>query len=262
MNLRVAGAQINVVDNNVNKNLQTIKKAIDFAADEKADILLTPEGSLSGYEYKSGFNFTEIREALQEIVERTSSRKLGLALGTIFQEDDGLNYNQLRFYDRDGNFLGFHSKILNCSPMDTEPQGELKFCATKPLEVFRFSGIIIGGLLCNDMWANPMCTPAPDPHLSQQLARMGAKVIFHAVNGSRDLSEISQVVARNFHESNQRLRAMAGKAWVVAVDNAYPSDMPNSCTGGVISPEGEWFVKLPVQGEQFFVADLEINSIV
>ena len=29
----------------------------------------------------------------------------------------------------------------------------------------------------------------PDPHLTQQLARMGARVVFHAVNGGRDGGE-------------------------------------------------------------------------
>jgi len=46
--LRVAGAQL-PVRNDVQKNLEAINRAIEFAAREKADVLLTPEGSLSGY---------------------------------------------------------------------------------------------------------------------------------------------------------------------------------------------------------------------
>jgi len=46
--LRVAGAQL-PVRNDVQKNLEAITRAIEFAAREKADVFVTPEGSLSGY---------------------------------------------------------------------------------------------------------------------------------------------------------------------------------------------------------------------
>ena len=44
--IRVAGAQIPVV-NNVVKNVETLTRAIDYAARQEADVLVTPEGSLS-----------------------------------------------------------------------------------------------------------------------------------------------------------------------------------------------------------------------
>ncbi|MBE0699609.1 MAG: hypothetical protein IH586_22010, partial [Anaerolineaceae bacterium] len=46
--LRVAGAQIPVTED-ITKNIAALLRAIDFARDVNADILLTPEGSLSGY---------------------------------------------------------------------------------------------------------------------------------------------------------------------------------------------------------------------
>ena len=46
--LRVAGAQV-PVHSDIESNVKTITRAINFAALQKADILLTPEGSLSGY---------------------------------------------------------------------------------------------------------------------------------------------------------------------------------------------------------------------
>ncbi len=59
--LRIAGAQIPVTEN-VSANLATISRAIDFALSNKADILLTPEGSLSGY--FSEFDATAVSQAL------------------------------------------------------------------------------------------------------------------------------------------------------------------------------------------------------
>ncbi|MCK4750678.1 MAG: hypothetical protein KAT15_26650, partial [Bacteroidales bacterium] len=46
-NLKVAGAKLAVSDD-ISTNVASIRKAIDYARREGADILLTPEGSLSG----------------------------------------------------------------------------------------------------------------------------------------------------------------------------------------------------------------------
>ncbi|SFS73858.1 carbon-nitrogen hydrolase family protein [Paenibacillus sp. BC26] len=248
--MRIAGAQICVNDTSVEANVEAITRGIAYAAEEKADILLTPEGSLSGYHNR--FDRTEVREALADVVALAKEAGIGLALGTCFEEEDGHCYNQLRFYDKSGRFLGFHSKTLTCGTLTEPPVGEINDFTVKPLEVFRFNGETIGGLICNDMWANPQCSPLPDTHLSQQLSTMGAKVIFHAVNGGRDESDFSQRVVRQFHESNLQMRAKAGGVWIVTVDNAFPVEQGNACSGGVIGPDGQWMVKAPDRGEQYF----------
>jgi predicted amidohydrolase len=253
MNLRIAGAQIPVTKD-VEKNLATISAALDFAINEGADILLTPEGSLSGY--INDFDQTAVENALDTIITKAKG-KLGLALGTCFFEKDGKCYDQIRFYDKKGRFLGFHSKILLCSTLTVPLKGEIKNYGVRPLKTFNFEGNIVGGLICNDMWANPNFTYMPDTHLSQKLARKGAKIIFHAVNGGRD-PYFSQDLKRNFHESNLRMRARAGNLWIATVDNCEPQDIMCSSPGGIISPEGVWVVQLPPQGEHCFVHTINI----
>jgi len=254
MKLRVACAQIPVTKN-IKFNFEAINRAIDFAIDEKADILLTPEGSLSGYTHE--FCQEETDDFLKIILSKVKG-KLGLALGTCYIEEDGCCYNQIRFYDKDGHFLGFHSKTLLCSTVTKPPEGEIQHYAVKPLRIFTFEKVKIGGLICNDMWANPTCTYMPDSHLSQKLARMGVKIIFHAVNGGRDASEFSQVVTRNYHESNLRMRAKAAGVWIVTVDNCVPEDIPCSSPGGIINPNGDWVAQLPPKGEHFLAHTISI----
>ena len=255
MNLRVSAAQL-PVSTDISQNVTTLCRAIEQAAQARADILLTPEGSLSGYTHE--FDDDLLRAGLQEVTSLARTRKVGLALGTCFKESDGLVYNQIRFYAADGAYLGFHSKILRCKNMlDQQNEGEIDHFAAAELKVLSFNGIQVGGLICNDLWANPAWTPMPDLHLTRQLAGMGVRIIFHAVNGGRDGSPWSQVTWQ-YHEANLRLRANAGRLWIVTVDNCNPLSVPCSAPSGVIDPQGNWVCRAGAQGEQFFVYDIEL----
>ena len=255
MQMRVAGIQM-AVSNQVEQNVATICAAIQRASAANADFLLTPEGALSGY--TPDFDPVQVVAGLGEVTTLAREKHVGLALGTCFTESDGLTYNQLRFYAPDGAFLGFHSKILRCGSMTDPSEGEINHYATTALRAFAYEGILIGGLICNDLWANPACTPMPDPHLSQQLAQKGARVIFHAVNGGRDGSAWAKEVVWPYHEANLRMRAAAGKVWIVTVDNSHPTSLPCSAPGGVFDPQGQWVCRTADQGEQFFVHSIEL----
>ena len=256
MKLKVSVAQL-PVSVEIPQNTAFICRAIEQAAQAKADILLTPEGSLSGYTHE--FDEKLLHQGLEEVTGLARQVKVGLALGTCFRESDRQVYNQIRFYTPDGEYLGFHSKVLRCKDMLKQEQaGEVDHFAAGELKVFNFKGIQIGGLVCNDLWANPACTPMPDPHLTRQLREMGARIIFHAVNGGRDGGPWSEVNWQ-YHEANLRLRARADSLWIVTVDNSLPLSLPCSAPSGVIDPQGNWTYRLPDQGEQFGTFDIELH---
>ena len=255
--LRVATAQIPVT-RDIAANVETISRAIDQAVAEKADVLLTPEGSLSGY--TPDFDREQALKGLKQIVEKASQHGLALALGTCFVEpEDNRCYNQIRFYNAKGKFLGYHSKTLLCGSMTDPPKGEIEHYAVSPLKTYTLNGITIGGLICNDMWGNPGCTPMPVTHLSQQLSAKGARIIFHAINGGRDGGDWSEQVYWPFHETNMRIRASSGKVWVVSADNCHPMDIPCSAPTGVLQPNGQWAVKAPKKGEHIVVHTIELE---
>jgi predicted amidohydrolase len=256
MSIRVAGAQLPITTD-VEANVAAIGRAIDWASKRGADILLTPEGSLSGYTHE--FDAQAVAQALERVRAEARQVHLGLALGTCFVEADGRCYNQIRFYAPEGDYLGFHSKTLTCGSLTDPPRGEIEHYAVRPLRTFSLNGIGVGGLICNDLWANPGCTPMPDTHLSQQLAEMGACVILHAVNGGRDGSEWSEVAWR-YHESNLRMRARAGRVWIVTVDSCHPLELRCSAPSGVIDPRGGWACRAEPQGEQFFVHAIDLEE--
>ena len=254
--LRIATAQI-PVSNSISENSATIHRALEVAIKEGADILLTPEGSLSGYTPK--FDQAKVDEELRKIVKGASKAGMALALGTCYVEpDDKKCYNQLRFYDGTGKFLGFHSKTLLCGSFSDPPQGEINDYAIRPLRTFEIKGIRVGGLICNDMWANPQCTPMPDPHLSQKLSKAGAEIIFLAINRGRDGGSWSKEVNWPFHEVNMPMRVAAGRVWVVSADNSFPHTVPCSAPSGVLKPNGQWAMQVPRKGEHIKVHTIEL----
>jgi predicted amidohydrolase len=257
MKIRVVGAQL-AVTNDIGLNTTGILRAIEWARTADADILLTPEGSLSGY--TPHFDVRGVRRALECVTAAARAARVGLALGTCFVEaEDHRCYDQMRFYDPAGQFLGFHSKILTCGSLTMPPMGEINDYAYGPLRTFELKGTCIGGLICNDMWANPECTPMPDPHLSQQLAKRGARIILHAVNGGRDGGPWSDV-GFQYHEANLRMRARAGHVWIVTVDSCSPLDLRCSAPSGVVAPDGHWACRVEPQGEQYFTYSIDPNA--
>jgi len=255
MHLRVAGAQLPVT-NDVGRNVAALRRAIASAAAEGAEILLTPEGSLSGYTPR--FDRAAVADGLKSVRESASAAGLALALGTCFVEEDGRTYNQVRFYDAEGRFLGFHAKVLRCGTPGDPPEGEINEYAEAPLRTFEIGGVCVGALICNDLWANPGCTPMDDPPLVRRLAGLGARVIFHAVNGGRDGTPWARDVVWHYHRTNLQMRARAARVWIVTCDNCAPLHLPCSAPSGVVDPEGRWRVRSPSQGEHLFVHTLNL----
>ena len=256
--LCVAGMQMHVTPD-IPRNMLTLCRAIEQARDAGADILLTPEGSLSGYSHE--FDAAQVKTALDKVLDTARHMRIALALGTCYEEADGLTYNQIRFYDCDGTFQGFHSKILRCGTMTDPTEGEINHFATSALRTFCVRGVVVGGLICNDMWANPACTPMGDSHLTHLLARQGAQVILHAVNGGRDGSDWARDVIWSYHETNLRMRARVDRLWIATVDNSYPPDVPCSAPSGVINPDGQWVCRAKPQGEQLFVHHFDMPTV-
>ena len=119
--LSIAVAQISVTAD-ILENKKGILRAIEFAIARNADVLITPEGSLSGYTPQ--FDERLAQDALSKVTGAASGN-LALALGTCFVESDGNCYNQIRFYDGDGEYRGFHSKTLTCGSLSDPPRGKL-----------------------------------------------------------------------------------------------------------------------------------------
>ena len=249
--LTISGLQMPVT-NDVARNEKRILEAIKKAAEAGADFLVTPEGSLSGY--TPNFDRVQVAGAVERLAAAAKEHKVGLLLGTCFKElTDGkeLCYDQVRVYTPQGEYLGYHAKILLCSSLETPGSGEMTDYAQGRLRTFEWNGISFGILICNDFWATPGYTTIPNPYLPWQLKQMGAQLIFHHINSGTDQKY------RDFQESSVNLWAKSLGIYIVEVSAAGENEKTNA-SSGLVGPQGERETIVPDVGEQFFTCKIQI----
>ena len=244
--INISGLQM-LVTHDVAQNEGRILGAIELAANDGSDFLLTPEGSLSGYH--ADFDRIEVADSVERVVAAARNARVGLALGTCYKEiEDGDEYcyNQVRLYSPEGTYLGFHAKILRCSSLGHPGTGEMTDYVEGTLRIFDWRGCRFGALICNDMWATPGCTVMPNPYLAWRLKQMGAQVILHAIHSGHDQH------FRPYHEANVALWASTLAVHIVEVNAINETDQPTNAAGGVVGPDGNRIVAAPDIGEQYF----------
>ena len=239
--IRVSGVQM-TVSPKLEENLPRIIEHIDAS---KADFILFPEMSLTGYH--GDFSQKAVEAAWRQIAAACRQAYVTALIGTGVRTN-GSTYIQTRIKTDEGKLLGTHEKLI---PTD----GDRTFCQPgEELRVFTHHNITFGCLICNDLWVTPGCGLYPDTRLTYQLAKRGAQIIFHSINSGIDPDFIP------YHESNLVLRAREGKVYIVTANAAHPKGAVNA-RSGVVSPEGAWLVEVPREGEHIYSFDIDIEEV-
>tara|TARA_B100001250_G_scaffold172498_1_gene148492 strand:+ start:63 stop:1061 length:999 start_codon:yes stop_codon:yes gene_type:complete len=291
--IRIAGAQIPVNDYSILYNLNEIKKALDWAAENDVDIIQTPEASLSGYDSnhwlyrnteKSQDDIT-VADALKEVEDYQKKLGVGLNLGTcILSQEFGGNFarNQIRYYNKEGAV--YFTTEKTCLVGADEPV----IGSFAPLEVFQLP-LVDGlggrcvGMICNDMWSfthNQSHNTIFKETLIEKIVDEQPDIIFHATNGYKfDLKTIEAgkhfVSIRDnvydpWHEGWLKFTAFSGISHILTVDTCTEWDwdgdentvdkFKTSSVSGVLNPVGEWVVQAPRYGRQYFYYDYDTSS--
>ena len=238
--IRVSGIQM-IVSERMEENLPRI---LDHIAASDADFLLFPEMSLTGYH--GDFSDKAVRSAWRQIAAACRQSYVTALIGTGCKTN-GTTHIQTRVFSDEGEVIGTHEKLV-------PTQGDRNFCQPgEELRLLEHRGLPFGCLICNDMWVTPGCGPYPDPRLSYQLSKKGARVIFHSVNSGSSAKHMQ------FHESNLALRAMEGDLHICTA-NAASTNGPINCSTGIMSPQGKWLTKCPRTGEQHYTYDIEVDT--
>ena len=266
--IRIAGAQI-PVGTDIQINKKEIFKAIDWAKENEVDCLLTPEGSLSGYESGWQGKMPELNEALIEVEKHQRDCGVGLHLGTGFQEREinGQIYrNEIRHYNKDGALTAITNKAFTLDSEGVLGRIDcLETIVSFPLVIPQVQGI---GLICNDMWgAHNRDRPSIQHYVNALLQiRDEIQIIFHSTNGRKIHSEdIMHKIYWDWHNSVLRLNACytfpiltvdSCTQWDWDGDEEWVDKFPTSSQSGFVDYSG-WLTDVPRYGRQYFYYDLD-----
>lgn len=239
------------------KNVTSIKASLDWAAENKVDYLLTPEGALTGYipdfDTRGGRTFDDVLAAEQELIDYCREKQTGLLLGTMYI-DDGLRRNQIRAFNLAGTLIGTANKTAvvgdeKVVPATDGPQFiQLHIPHTTTL-------VKTAGLICNDMWGGGYHVDC----LANKARLQGAQLIVHATNAWRGFNQTEDDVLNDWTNANLRFMSYFTTKAIITVDNSIMHngveyDGYTASESGVLV-QGNWKTQVPRTGAQNFYYD-------
>jgi predicted amidohydrolase len=208
--LVIGGCQIPVTLD-IEQNLKEIKKAIDWAADNGVNIMSTPECALSGYLWEPPDNsdprILEISNAINEISVYSLTKKVDLVLGTAYYNESNQWCDTLYFII-DGKIALIHYKNVLF---------EHQYTAGTMVGTIEYKGKTIGGLLCSDLWGNPITYADASATLVRSLRDQHCDIVFLSANTPKNISSMW----RDWHNSCVRMFSHLGNWTTVVTDNTY-----------------------------------------
>ena len=233
-------------------NADLIVSAYVAAVAEGADVVLTPEMSLSGYPLqdltqKAAF-LRDVEKVREQVIDRirATGHKAAIAFGhpTDTGKNDGnrrLVYNSATFFDPGENLIQVTHKVElpNYGVFD-----EIRnFVAGPPPHVARFRGVRLGIMICEDGWF---------PKVTQGLAAQGADILLW-MNGSP--YSTGKNVKRRLHASNRIEHARVPIAYVNLVGGQDELVFDGDC----FSWDGSSYVETALFRETIRVVSFEIE---
>ena len=150
-NLTIAIAQINPALNDLSHNFKLHKELINSAIDARADLILFPELSLTGYLLKDLVKIVAINPATNDYINKLKelSKNIAIVFGFVEQSDEGFLYNSAAFLES-GEIKHIHRKVyLPTYGMFDESR---YFASGQRVRSFSALGGKFGILICEDFW--------------------------------------------------------------------------------------------------------------
>lgn len=258
----VGGCRIPVT-HNIADNLAEIKKAIDWAAENNVDIMSTPECALSGYLWhpadQKDPRVLELDGAIKELQKYSAEKHVDLVLGTAWYNSKN-EWTNLQAFIIDGECKQTHRKnVLFEKETDHYAKG-------MDATVFDYKGLRIGGMICNDFWANPMHFGGMSGDLLRGLLRQRANIVFLSANVPKTIGPNNMFY--NWHKICIEMFSAYGVWNTVVCDTANNVDGtayvgPSCVPCGICDYTTEWLMA-PEKGTAYFKAgfqpDLKIEK--
>jgi len=211
--LKIAAAQF-PVSKNIQSNARHMLRLMDKAKTQEVDVILFPEGALSGYAPAHNLRFDEefwnfLARFTEQIAENAKALKLWVVYGTVRKNEGRSPFNSLAVLDSEGEFAGHYDKNR------LYKNENAIFTAGEKSLTLNIKGYKCGFLICYDN-----CFP----ELYSHYRREGVKLLFHAFfnAGNTQNSNMQRMM-----EANTVVRA-ADNGMTIVVSNSSESYSPLS----------------------------------
>ena len=253
MNCTLAVAQIDSTVGDLKKNIQHHLAYIKKAIQKKADIIVFPELSLTGYTVRDlNWNLALRAEPNSHFKEFLKlSKSITIIVGGIEESDDFGIYNSA-FVFEDGEVHSAHRKVyLPTYGMFEELR---HFSQGKEIKAFSSKHGSLGILICEDLW-----------HLSLPyiLAHDGSQVIISLTASPTRLSGAKKTLSvADVNHEQHRAYARLLSTYVVFANRVGIEDGVNFWGGSqIVDPSGNPVVTAKYFEEDLIFANIDENNI-
>ncbi len=241
--LRVAAAQMKFVDS-IDGNLDKIEKTARRAARRKADVVLFPEASTTGY----GFDFTklkrgDLRSALARLREIARERGIHLLVGTPVFKGRKLA-NCLVHFDREGRVRHCYAKC------QLTPSDQRVFTPGNAVSLFDIDGIPATAIICHERRY---------PELARLACMAGARIVFHP-NAGMDALTVSK--KKRGGADGIAARAFENAVYYIFANSVGPQGGGKWSAGDskIVAPDMRFLKLADNENETLIVADLDLEK--
>ncbi len=241
--LRVAAAQA-PPSCRLTENLATVLGYLERAAEKEVDLICFPETHLAGYrvgilETDAPCDELGLAQALETIAARCAELRIGAIVGTETPNPGARPFNSAVVINDDGSVLTTHHKSR------LTPKDALGYAPGSGPTAFTFRNIPMGLVICFEGFRFPETT--------RQLARGGAKVVFHPqFNHVLPGMEWKQPV----QEALIVARAAENGIFFVSSNMCHPR---NNCRSLIVGPDGLILQASELGRETLLVADVDTS---
>lgn len=243
--MKIAAAQIACVVGDVDANLAKMREFCARAKDERADLVLFPEASDTGYSMPviSESARTWKEGAVPALQEMAKALSLAIVAG-VAERDDGRVYNSQVFIDSRGQILTSYRK----THLFVQPPNDESSCYTRG---DKFVGLSLDGL----NFGLSICYDLRFPEMARALAlEHGANVLL--VSSAWPLPRVEHLRALAI------ARAIENQSYLVLA-NRTGIDAGVTCCGmsAIIDPSGVVLASAAGDQEELLIADVSAETI-
>ncbi|MGB9893222.1 MAG: nitrilase-related carbon-nitrogen hydrolase [Candidatus Saccharicenans sp.] len=255
--MKIALAQISPVLGNIEKNLAIHLELIKEAQDKKADLLIFPELSLTGYSLRDLAAEVALNPERSPIFSRLTeaSKKIDLVFGFVEESNSnpGLIYNSGAYLSR-GQTVHIHRKVfLPTSGMFEEGRF---FAAGKRFQTFPTQFVRTGLLICRDFlhYCSSYCLMADGAGLIIDISAAPGRGVSDEKSSGFETSRMWELMGEAI--------SFFSSAVVIYCNRVGFEDGATFAGGSFIySPYGKLITKLPYLDEDFIVQEIDLEEI-